>query len=625
MQYRADSAHNAPPDPEVMITLHPGESLQSAAARSGHDLSMPCGGQGRCGKCRVRFAENAPAPEGREGHFFSEAQLEAGWRLACIPRSAKEANVFLPPEVLVSSPHQIMMAGRGSQAHKTAPRVSKAFLSMNTPTADDSESDLLRIERAWHAAHPDRRKETLHAPLPLLQTLGARLRSQGFSGTAVVREGELLDFEEGDTTDALYAAAFDLGTTTLAAALLDMRSGAALASAAEMNPLITWGDDVISRITAAAGNSDTLKAMQAALLKKIARMLEAMAGEAGIALQHIYEIAFAGNTTMEHLLCGVDPAPLGQVPFVSAFSRSHRYAARHFGLPVHSEAECHVFPVIGGFVGGDTVAALLATDFDAGDGIRLLMDAGTNGELVLAHGDRLWAASTAAGPAFEGARISRGMRAARGAVEGVLFRENTVSLAVIGGGVPRGICGSGLIDLCGEMLRTGVLDKSGCMCSPEDGAPFPKSRLRYDRQGGVEFVLYSSESGDITVTQQDIRELQLGTAALRAGMTLLLRTAGLSPEDLDVLFIAGGFGSYIRMEHACRIGLIPEGLAPERVCIAGNAALSGVKWASVSTEACALADSLARRVMHIDLSTVPDFAETFVLATLFPDTEPDTL
>jgi uncharacterized 2Fe-2S/4Fe-4S cluster protein (DUF4445 family) len=585
-------------------------------------LVLACGGRGQCGKCRVRFEDRAPAAGERDRHFFSTAQLDAGWRLACQVPVEAEGRLFIPQSSLSGDAHQIVTVAYDRKECAPDPPVRKAFLKMSTPTLQDSDADLLRLEKAWHEACPEEKGKSLRASLPLLQQLGQRLRGASWEGTVTVRDDELLDFEEGDTSQAAYSLAFDLGTTTLVASLLDMQTGLELALSAEMNPLIAWGDDVISRITAASTDDSALQEMQETLLNSIATMSESLILEAGVSAHHVYELAFAGNTTMEHLFCGFNPSPLGQSPFISLFAGGHSHGSAAFGLPVHDRCCAYFFPVIGGFVGGDTVAALLASDFASLEGTRLLVDAGTNGEIVLGHGDRLWAASTAAGPAFEGARISQGMRAARGAVEGVVFHGKGLSLSVIGGGSPLGICGSGLIDLCGELLRCGLVDAGGRLRVPEefDGHEdsFPLSALRKDDRGALSFVIYESATGSIALTQKDIRELQLGTAALRTGMTLLLREAGLTVEDLDLLIIAGAFGSYIRVEQGQRTGLIPETLPPEKIRIAGNAALDGARWASLSRAARSEAEALAARIRHIDLSTSDDFAETFALATLFP-------
>lgn len=622
MAQRSRPTEDQPREKGSSISFEADESLVDVAARSGLALVLSCGGRGHCGKCRLRFEGAAPAAGDRDRYFFSEAQLASGWRLACQLPPDAAGTVFIPQSSLQGEAHQIVTFAYDRKERTPDPPIYKAFLKMSQPHRADPDADLLRVEKAWHAASPEDKGKSLQASLPLLQQLGQRLRSASWEGTITIRDDELLDFEEGDTSACAYALAFDLGTTTLAGSLLDMQTGRELALEAEMNPLIAWGDDVISRITATSMDATLLKKMQDSLLSAVVAMSETLLSKAGVSAHHVYEAAFAGNTTMEHLFCGFDPTPLGQSPFVSLFSRGQSHDSATFGLPGQERSRSYVFPAIGGFVGGDTVAALLATDFASLEGTRLLVDVGTNGEIVLAHGDTLWAASTAAGPAFEGARISQGMRAARGAIEGVEFHEDGISLSVIGGEEPRGICGSGLVDLCGELLYWGLIDPGGRLLLPEreeeHRAAFPFSALRRDDEGAPYFQVYQSPRSSIALTQKDIRELQLGVAALRTGMTLLLREAGLTVDDLDLLLIAGGFGSYIRIEEGQRIGLIPDTVPRSRIRVVGNGALQGAQWAALSKQAREEAEALAEGIRHVDLSASEDFAETFAMATLFP-------
>jgi uncharacterized 2Fe-2S/4Fe-4S cluster protein (DUF4445 family) len=623
MTERSQERTDHSPERGIVVSLLPDSNLLEDAARSDRPLITTCGGTGQCGKCRVRFETTAPSAGDRDRHFLSQTELEEGWRLACQLPADAHGVVFLPETSLEGQSHQIMTASFGLHKHSIDPHVRKVFITMERPGRQDSDADMLRVEKAWHEACPEAEGRPLHASLPLLQQLGEKLRQASYQGTITVRHDELLDFEAGDSSQEAYALAFDLGTTTLVGSLLHMQTGKELGLCAEMNPLIAWGDDVISRIAAASADEAVLKEMQEALQDRVAVMAQTLIAEAGVSADHVYEAVFAGNTSMEHFYCGFNVNPLGYFPFVSLFARGHSHMSREAGLPIHGRARNHMFPTVGGFVGGDTVAALLATNFMDLGGTRLLVDVGTNGEMVLAHGDQCLAVSTAAGPAFEGARISRGMRAALGAIERVDFLEDGPRLSVIGGGEARGICGSGLIDLCGELLRTGVVDCRGRLTMPEgenaDFPSFPASRLRQEEGAGMHFIVYESPGVRIALTQKDIRELQLGTAALRTGMTLLLQEVGLPLEALDHLIIAGGFGSYIRIEPARRIGLIPGTLPRERIQVVGNAALDGAKGAALSQRKLRQAEHIARSIRHIDLSASPDFAETFAMATIFPD------
>jgi uncharacterized 2Fe-2S/4Fe-4S cluster protein (DUF4445 family) len=381
----------------------------------------------------------------------------------------------------------------------------------------------------------------------------------------------------------------------------------------------------LSRIQHAVSDPGGLEELRHALVEEAARMVEALCHEAWVSSQHIYQAAFAGNTTMQHLLCGIDPSPLGEIPFIPAYARGLILTAKDLEIPIHPRGTAYVFPVIGGFVGGDTVAGMLATQMEARAGPTLLVDIGTNGEIVLAHEGQLLAASTAAGPAFEGARISCGMRATRGAIEKVVL-DSDVHLGIIGNGAAAGICGSGLIDLAAELLRHGILSPEGYLRSAEELpaglSPSLARRVRSNQNGRRLFVLAEPTDdlphGTIALTQRDIRELQLGCGAIRAGTSLLLRQAGLRISDLGTVLLAGGFGSFIRRDQAQRIGLIPPDIDPQRIHYAGNASLAGARWALLSLDARAHGEDLARRTRHVELSMDPEFQTEFAEAMIFP-------
>jgi len=392
-----------------------------------------------------------------------------------------------------------------------------------------------------------------------------------------------------------------------------------------MNPQVAFGDDVFSRIRH-GGTAEGLEAMRSALLREISSMIEGLCRDAGVAREHVYEAAFAGNTAMEQILLGVDPSPLGQLPFVPGIGPGLFVPALELGLPIHPRGMAYLFPVIGGFVGGDTVAGLLAARLEHQEAPALLVDIGTNGEIVLWDGAGFRAASTAAGPAFEGARISCGMRGTRGAIEKVELNGD-VHLDVIGNTEPMGLCGSGLIDAVAELLNQGLLTPEGQLLAPEEcpeGTPEPlRRRLRENERGERLFVLADREEvarGDpLVLTQRDIREVQLGAGAIRAGIAILLRQAGLEPADLKTVLVAGGFGNFVRRSSAQRIGLLPLGIDHRRIRYIGNASLAGARLALLCTEARKEAEARARKVKHLDLSLAPDFQEAFAEAMLFPD------
>jgi uncharacterized 2Fe-2S/4Fe-4S cluster protein (DUF4445 family) len=346
--------------------------------------------------------------------------------------------------------------------------------------------------------------------------------------------------------------------------------------------------------------------------------------QASVNPQRVYEVTIAGNTTMQHLLCRLHPRYLGEVPFVPVTGRHVSMPAAALGLHAHPRARVYVFPAIGGFVGGDTVAGMLATRLNECEAPTLLIDVGTNGEIVLFADGALRAASTAAGPAFEGARILHGMRSSTGAIEKVVL-DGVLRTNVIGNVPPIGLCGSALIDLAAELLRHGLLAPEGRIRTPDQlpaSVPADLTRRLTVHEKQMAFLLApSEESGTgkpIVVTQRDFRELQLATGAIRAGVNILLRQVGLRPGDLESVLIAGGFGNFIRRSNAQRIGLLPPEIERRRIRYQGNTSLAGAWLAAVSDRVRRAADPLARRTRHVDLSTDPDFQRAFAEAMIFP-------
>jgi len=595
------------------VYVLPGTTVLEAAARVGLTVETPCGGAGTCGKCRVRITAGAPEPSAAGRDVLSADELADGWRLACQTAIVDEAVVTIPDSSLLGATHQILSESAGDDVD-LMPAVRKVFVELDAPSLADDVPDLLRLEQTVGPFKTD---------LDLLRRLAGVLRSEGFAGTAVLADHHLVDFEPGDTTGRCYGLAFDVGTTTVVGVLLDLSSGVELAVASDINPQVSFGDDVLSRIQRAGASAAALGELRDAVLGLVERMIDTLCSAADVDRESIYEIVVAGNTTMEHLLCGVDPTQLGQVPFVPAYARGLELSAAEVGVRIHPGGRAYVFPVIGGFVGGDTVAGLLATELARRDGAVLMVDIGTNGEIVLASGGKLWAASTAAGPAFEGARISCGMRAAAGAIEKVVIDQDA-RVGVIGNVEPIGLCGSGLIDLAAELLRCGIVSREGRMLSGDDlPADLPQAvrdRVVCDDQG-ASFVLVRAE-GDraaVALTQKDVREIQLATGAIRAGVNILLRKASLACGDLSRVLIAGGFGSFIRRSRAQRIGLLPAEVEHRRIQYVGNASLNGARWALGSIAARREAEDLARRTMHVELSMDAHFQMEFAEAMIFPE------
>ncbi|MBU4271722.1 MAG: DUF4445 domain-containing protein [Planctomycetes bacterium] len=614
----------------------PGTRLVEAAAEAGLLIDVPCGGEGTCGKCRLIVASGDAEPTTIERKWFSDEELQAGWRLACQSAVDGPAEVDIPSVSLATVEQKILVRYREKKVSElfsgkrvltpfsdpfSDSPVRKQYVELPSPTRGDDLPDALRLERALGVG-------PLAMDVSLLRELSARLREAGFRGTAVLAGDRLLDFEIGNTEADAFAVAVDLGTTTLAGELMDLGTGSEWATTARLNPQTRFGDDVLSRILHAREKPDGLARLQEAVVSAVDEMIGELCLQAGVPRQRVYELAVAGNTTMQQLLCGVDPGPLGEVPFVPTGGRGVSCPAAELGVHIHPRGGGYVMPAIGGFVGGDTVAGLLATGLADVEGPALFVDIGTNGEIVLLADGRLLAASTAAGPAFEGARISRGMRGGPGAIEKVVV-EGRLRINVIGDVPPAGICGSGLIDAAAELLRHRLLGCEGRLRTPDQCVPLAEpvppdlARRVVLHDGQVSFLLADeAETADrrpIVLTQRDIRELQLASGAIRAGIAVLLRRAGLEPKDLELVLIGGGFGNFIRRGNAQRIGLLPTEIERRRIRYMGNTSLAGARLAALSRQARRAAEEFARRAEHVDLSTDPDFSRAFAEAMIFPE------
>jgi uncharacterized 2Fe-2S/4Fe-4S cluster protein (DUF4445 family) len=590
-----------------------GTKVLEAAGRAGLTIDTPCGGAALCGKCRVQMTAGACEASAAEAKWFDARQLEDGWRLACTATLCHDATVHIPSTSLFAH-QQILTQSSLAGGSELQPAVRKVYLKLPAPDLDHNEPDLLRLEGALGP---------LRADLSALHDLSQRLREGGFAGTAVLTDHHLVDFEPGDTSSRCFGVAVDLGTTTLVGSLVDLLSGQELAISSAMNPQVSFGDDVVSRINHAIRQQSGLAQLREAVASALAEMIHTLCAAAQVRPDEVYEVSIAGNTTMQHLLCGLDVGALGQVPFVPVVGRGLMLPARELHLPIHPRGAAYVFPVIGGFVGGDTVAGMLAAGLDQlADGPVMMVDIGTNGEIVLAHRGVLRAASTAAGPAFEGARISCGMRATAGAIETVQLVDGRLSMGVIADVQPAGLCGSGLIDLVAEMLRAGIINPTGRLLPPQElppGVPEDFSRRLVREDGQVKFVLARGPGGSqVSLTQRDVRELQLAAGAMRAGITMLLRQAGLASRDLQRVLLAGGFGSFIRRRNAQRMGLLPADVDHARILYIGNASLAGARYALRSTAARKRGEQLARATRHVELSQDPTFQMEFAEAMLFP-------
>ena len=500
------------------------------------------------------------------------------------------------------------------------PAVQKRYLELAEPNLADQASDLERVLAQLDDLEP-------RAELSVLKTLGRTLREADYKVTAVVVDDVLIAVEPGDTTARRFGIAFDLGTTTVVATLLDLSTGTPAGVESTLNTQQPFGADVITRISATMMDPGNLDKLQNLARETLAELAQAVCAQGGVEPHEVYEVAVAGNATMTHLVLGIDPEPLGMAPFIMATRLYPEVLAADLGLGgiVHPRARAVVFPAFGAYVGGDITAGLLASGMDRDARVRLFVDIGTNCEIVLGNRDWLLATAAPAGPAFEGAAIRCGMRAADGAIEVVTMTPDELTLKVIGDAEPQGLCGSGLVDAVTGLVKVGLLDSSGRFIPEEQAAviaPGLAGRLTTIGKERV-FVLHwrgpeEDPAESIYLSQRDVRELQFAKAAIATGWQILLEEAGLEAADVKQVLLAGSFGSYLSPASAIRIGLVPK-VPVMRVVSAGNVAGEGAKMALLSLRERAGGLALLEEVRYVELSDRADFNDRFIEQLPFPD------
>jgi uncharacterized 2Fe-2S/4Fe-4S cluster protein (DUF4445 family) len=596
------------------VRVPPGVTLFDAASWNGIAIDSTCGGHGTCKKCKIRIVGGGVPASPLDARAFSPDELRDGWRLACRAEAATDLRIEVPP--LVTRP-KAATVGVGRQVI-LRPAAQKRYLELAEPSLSDQRTDTERVLDAVDDLE-------LRVDLAVVRSIGQVLRAADCKVTAVIVDDVLIDVQPGDTTARLYGVAFDLGTTTVVATLLDLVTGTPLAVASMLNKQQPFGADVITRISAIMMEPATLAALAGLARETLAELTAEVCGQAGVDAADVCEVALAGNATMTHIALGIDPEPLGVAPFIMAARLYPEVlASADLGLPVHPRARAFLFPAFGAYVGGDITAGLLASGMDRDSRVRLFVDIGTNCEIVLGNRDWLLATAAPAGPAFEGAAIRCGMRAADGAIEVVSMTPDGLELRVIGDAEPAGLCGSGLVDAVASLVGLGLLDRSGRFVPEEQAAAIAPGLAGRLTMLGAErvFVLHwLGEPGDVTrsiyLSQRDVRELQFAKAAIATGWNILLAEAGLAPGDIQQVLLAGSFGSYLSPANAIKLGLVPR-LPVLRVVSAGNVAGEGAKMALLSVRERAGALALQEEVRYVELSDRTDFNDAFVDQLQFP-------
>ena len=569
-----------------------GTTLFHAASWLGIAVDSSCGGHGTCRKCRVQVVSGAAAPSDADGAALREDALAAGWRLACRTPALGDVAFVVPP--LRTRP-KAALAGVGRRI-LVQPAVQKRYLELEPPSLEDQRADLDRLLDALDDVQP-------RVPLAVVRRLGGRARASDWRVTAVLCDDLLIDVEEGDTTARRFALAVDLGTTTVVATLLDLGTGQPVATASALNGQAPYGADVISRISALDDDRTALAALRRRVHETLAQLAGEVTAEGGVASREVYEVSVVGNVTMVELALGIDPTPLSRAPFPIAARRLPEARAADFGIPAHPQAPAILLPAPGAYVGSDTVAGALASGIALGAEPRLLIDIGTNTEIVVGSSRRLLACAAPAGPAFEGSHVTFGMRAADGAIEGVRIVGGEVRLDVIGGGTPAGLCGSGLIDAVAALLDAGVLDAHGRFVDVD--GPLGE-RLTWHGAARA-FALHDH----VLLTQLDVRQLQLAKASIAAGWSVLCADLGIEPAQLTSVILAGSFGTYVSTRSARRIGLVPP-VPDDRIVFAGNAASEGAKIVLLSLPERAAGQAILAAFEYVELSTRPELDEVFL-------------
>jgi uncharacterized 2Fe-2S/4Fe-4S cluster protein (DUF4445 family) len=580
-----------------------GQSILDAARRLGVDLVNLCGGAGTCGRCRVQVLEGRTSAltEGEREHLTQE-EIARGCRLACEARPLEDCKVHVPPESL-TAPQRTQVEGL-EVAVEPDPAVVSFSVELSPPGLEDLRADADRLIDALRQEH---RVSCRAIDVAVLRGLSAGLRSWDWRLQAAVRAGEIVAAGPAAKGPPL-GLAVDLGTTKIAGYLADLERGRTLASCGTMNPQIAYGEDLISRLSRAMQSREEADRLRRLVVEGLNRMAADLCGEAQADAGEIVDAVIVGNTAMHHLLLGLGVEQLAMAPYVPAVSEPLDVKARDLGLSLAAGAYVHLLPNIAGYVGSDHVAMLLATGLSGTPGVTLALDIGTNTEVCLAGGGEMCSVSCASGPAFEGAHIKHGMRAAAGAIERLRLKGERIEYQTIGGAPAAGVCGSGILDAVAQLYEAGVLNRGGRMDL--------RAGVRETGEGR-EFVLAPEEADGsrpaITITQNDVRQVQLAKGAIRTGIQVLLESRGLSEADIDEVIIAGAFGTYIDVASAIAIGMLPA-LPLDRFRQVGNAAGIGAVLALVSSSRRREAHELARRAGYIELANSPDFMNIFTQA-----------
>jgi uncharacterized 2Fe-2S/4Fe-4S cluster protein (DUF4445 family) len=606
-------------------------TLLQAADKAGIQINTLCGGEGLCGECRVQVV-GGKAPAGKSAiGFFSKDELQKGFVLACQTKVEDDLQVFVPAKsrageehiitegttIAYSEPESVVLHRRPyDPASFFGPLVSKVYLELSEPTLADNTADIERITRELRKKVG---QEHYEISLACLQNLAEKLRQYDWKVTATVAWhgsiGRILGIEGGDTTDRHYGLAVDVGTTTVVVQLVDMRTGKVMGVEGSHNLQARFGEDVISRMVFACGRG-SLDEVHKAIITNINNLLGTLSQNKNVDTNDITAIVAAGNTTMSHFLLRLMPCNIRLEPYVPTATVYPQVMASELGIKINPQGILEVMPGVASYVGGDIVAGVLACGLADKPEIKCLIDVGTNGEIVIGNNEWLVCCSASAGPAFEGGGSLCGMRAARGAIQKVKIDKGQVVYESIGKTKPRGLCGSGFIDIIYELVRNGIIGPDGKFNRSKDG----KRLVDEDDPRYILAFPEETESGEaVSISESEIANLIKSKGAVFAAIKSLADYVGLKFDQLDTIYVAGGFGSSLDITKAVAIGLLPD-IDTSRIQFIGNSSVMGARMALLSAHAFEKAIDISKKMTNIELSNYPPFMDEFIAALFLPHT-----
>jgi uncharacterized 2Fe-2S/4Fe-4S cluster protein (DUF4445 family) len=619
------------------VSVDRGTDLLTAALKTGVHIFNSCGGEGVCGRCKVIVKKGDYITEG--SGRVSEAEREQGYALACRTTPESDMEVFVPEEsrlgdleILTEEIKSKRLAGlytpveeiaeenykAGAKIFKRSPLSTKIFLNIPKPTIDDNSGDADRLLREIKKYNKD--IDIIQMGLSNIKRLPRLLREGNWEVTVTLgnrnKTTEVVLIEPGDRSKENFGIALDIGTTTIVAYLVDLNSQKVLGSKASYNPQVDFGEDVISRIIFAQ-HEKGLEKLHHAVIDTVNTLIDSLIKETGLTLDDVTAVVSAGNTTMTHLLLKIDPEQIRKDPYIPVVNFMPVIRASEAGIKINPRGLLACLPCVGSYVGGDIVAGVLASGMDKIKELSLFIDLGTNGEVALGNKEWLMACSTSAGPCFEGGGLKCGTRAMKGAIENISVKDGSLEIQTIGNLAPKGICGSGIVDIVSELLKNKIIDRSGkikdnkiCKIRNADGV---KELILVDAKD-------SATAKDITVDENDIKNLIHSKGAIYTGIEVLLKEAGFEKSDIKHVFIAGGLGTALDIRSAINIGLLPD-LPEKSFVFLGNTSVAGAKMCLLSSEAAGKADDIANKMAYLDLSTNALFMNNYSAALFLPHTD----